>query len=137
MSLALPFERTGSSSTASFDVLAPTGQWLLSASVSPADLEATRDRWRQALATVTLAVTADDLERRNDGHGPPLHAPGECVLSHEQEESEEEESGDGVSHLLALAGLDRDSWSETTATPGRQHPIDTPSPGRLLPVLRC
>jgi nitrogen fixation/metabolism regulation signal transduction histidine kinase len=58
VSLALPFERTGSVDRASFDILAPSGQRLLSASVSPADLAATRTRARQALRTVTLAVAA-------------------------------------------------------------------------------
>ena len=57
-SLALPFERPGSADPASFDILAPTGQRLLSASVSPADLAATRTRWYQALQTITLAVLA-------------------------------------------------------------------------------
>ena len=58
VSLALPFERTGTADRTSFDITAPTGQRLLSASVSPADLAATRTRWRQALRTLTLAVVA-------------------------------------------------------------------------------
>ena len=58
VSLALPFESTGSADRASFDVVAPTGQRLLSASVSPADLAATRVRWYQALQTLTLAMVA-------------------------------------------------------------------------------
>jgi signal transduction histidine kinase len=58
VSLALPFERTGSRDRTSFDIMAPTGQRLLSASVSPADLAATRVRWRRALQTITLAVGA-------------------------------------------------------------------------------
>jgi hypothetical protein len=58
VSLALPFERTGVGERGSFEILAPTGQRLLSASASPADLAATRTRWRQALSTSTLAVAA-------------------------------------------------------------------------------
>jgi signal transduction histidine kinase len=58
VSLALPFERTGGADRASFDVVAPTGQRLLSASVSQGDLAATRARWHQALETLTLAVLA-------------------------------------------------------------------------------
>ncbi|HZI81022.1 MAG TPA: HAMP domain-containing sensor histidine kinase [Vicinamibacterales bacterium] len=58
VSLALPFERTGTADRSSFEVVAPTGERLLSASVSPADLAATRARWREALRTITLAVVA-------------------------------------------------------------------------------
>jgi signal transduction histidine kinase len=58
VSLALPFERTGSSDRTSFDIVAPSGQRLLSANVSPADLAATRARRHEALRTVTLAVVA-------------------------------------------------------------------------------
>jgi signal transduction histidine kinase len=57
-SLTLPFEQTGVSDPTSFDIMAPSGQRLLSANVSPADLSATRARWSQALRTVTLAVLA-------------------------------------------------------------------------------
>ena len=58
VSLALPFERNGAASPASFNVVAPTGQRLLSASVSAGDLAATRARWHQALQTLTLAIAA-------------------------------------------------------------------------------
>jgi hypothetical protein len=58
VSLALPFERNGAASPASFNVVAPNGQRLLSASVSSGDLAATRVRWRQALQTLTLAIVA-------------------------------------------------------------------------------
>jgi nitrogen fixation/metabolism regulation signal transduction histidine kinase len=89
VSLALPFERTGSTDSASFDVLAPTGQRLLSASVSPADLEATRARWRQALATATLAVTAawmlllaaPILDWRRVARSWPARIAGSCALA--------------------------------------------------------
>ena len=57
-SLALPFEQTGTGDADSFEILAPSGQRLLSARVSPADLAATRTRWRQALQTITLATLA-------------------------------------------------------------------------------
>jgi signal transduction histidine kinase len=57
-SLTLPFERTGAADPMSFDIVAPSGQRLLSAYVSPADLATTRTRWWQALQTVTLAVIA-------------------------------------------------------------------------------
>ena len=57
-SLALPFEQTSGADPASFDILAPTGQRLLSASVSPVDLAATRTHWYAALQTITLTVLA-------------------------------------------------------------------------------
>src|SRR4029079_17002730 len=58
VSLALPFERTGTADRTSFDITAPAGKRLLSASVSPPNLAATRARWQQALLTLTLAVVA-------------------------------------------------------------------------------
>ena len=57
-SLALPFEQTGAADPESFEILAPSGQRLLSARVSPADLAATRTRWRHAIQTMTLAALA-------------------------------------------------------------------------------
>ncbi len=57
-SLALPFEQTGAADPESFEIVAPSGQRLLSARVSPADLAATRTRWRDALQTITLAALA-------------------------------------------------------------------------------
>jgi len=58
-SIELPFERPGATRDVStFDILAPSGQRLLSASVSGADLEATRIRWRRGLQSITLAVLA-------------------------------------------------------------------------------
>ena len=57
-SLALPFEQTGAADSDSFEILSPSGQRLLSARVSPADLAATRTRWRQALQTTTVAALA-------------------------------------------------------------------------------
>jgi len=58
VALSLPFEHSGPPDPSSFEIVSPSGQRLLSASVSPADLAATRARWHQALISLTLAVLA-------------------------------------------------------------------------------
>jgi signal transduction histidine kinase len=67
-----------------FDVFAPSGDWLLSATVTDADLGATRDRWTgwiQALALATLTITTlllvgplGDWRKRAPAVGPYARA---------------------------------------------------------------
>jgi len=62
VSIELPFEDAPPASDgASFDVQAPSGQRLLTASVAPADLASTHERWRLATWSGVLAVTAVTL----------------------------------------------------------------------------
>ena len=59
VSIDLPFEAARTTPTAGdFDVSSPTGERLLSASVSPDDIAATRRRWQRATWSIALIVFA-------------------------------------------------------------------------------
>jgi signal transduction histidine kinase len=85
VSIQLPFEGAPSAGdAATFDVLSPSGQPILTASVAAADLASTRERWRQAtwslmlviVAITLLLLTAPLLDWRNR-----LRSPGDYVLA--------------------------------------------------------
>ncbi len=62
VSIQLPFEGAPpADDAATFDVPAPTGQRLLTASVAAADLATTRERWRRATWSVMLVIIAITL----------------------------------------------------------------------------
>jgi signal transduction histidine kinase len=80
VSIQLPFEGAPPASDgASFDVQAPSGQRLLTASVAPGDLANTNERWRLAtwsgvlavIAITLLVLTAPLLDWRNRLRAPP------------------------------------------------------------------
>jgi signal transduction histidine kinase len=83
VSIQLPFEGAPTAGNdVTFDVQAPSGETLLTASVSPADLASTRDRWRRAtwsLMLVVIAITllllvAPLLDWRNRLRAPATYA---------------------------------------------------------------
>jgi signal transduction histidine kinase len=82
VSIQLPFEGAPPASDGvSFDVQAPSGQRLLTASVAPADLANTHERWRLAtwsgvlavIAITLLVLTAPLLDWRNRLRAPPTY----------------------------------------------------------------
>jgi len=82
VSIQLPFEGAPpAGDSATFDVQAPSGERLLTASVSPDDLANTRERWRLATRSGALAViaitlillTAPLLDWRNRLQSPSIY----------------------------------------------------------------
>jgi signal transduction histidine kinase len=82
VSIQLPFEGApAAGDSVTFDVQAPSGERLLTASVAPEDLANTRERWRLATWSGVLAViaitlvllTAPLLDWRNRVHSPSGH----------------------------------------------------------------
>ena len=89
VSIQLPFEGAPPASDgASFDVQAPSGQRLLTASVAPGDLANTNERWRLAtwsgvfavIAITLLVLTAPLLDWRNRLRAPPAYALAVLVV---------------------------------------------------------
>ena len=83
VSIQLPFEGAPpAGDDATFDVQAPSGERLLSASVAAADLATTRERWRRAtrslmlviLAITLLVLTAPLLDWRNRLRSPAAYS---------------------------------------------------------------
>jgi signal transduction histidine kinase len=83
VSIQLPFEgEPPAADGASFDVQAPSGERLLTASVAAADLEDTRERWRLAtwssvlavIAVTLLLLSAPLLDWRNRVRSPAAYA---------------------------------------------------------------
>jgi len=83
VAIQLPFEGAPpASEETAFDVQAPSGERLLTASVSPIDLADTRERWRLATRSAALAVlaltlillTAPLLDWRNRIRSPLLYS---------------------------------------------------------------
>jgi signal transduction histidine kinase len=84
VSLALRFESGGTTTEPAFDVTAPTGDRLLTASIAAADLERTRQRWRRAtasLAVIALAIAVVLLSGPLLDWRSHLRRPGPWMLA--------------------------------------------------------